>query len=209
MGARQKDEEWNPEENGGFAIHGTRILVFLFSLSLVFLLNVCARARLVDTDSNAGPADPLAALEKSTTAQEHVNKVQIPRLESLQEVSDRYNSDPYALSSLLRKRFRAEKKVDAAKRVADDQLKGRYGLPETLQLAAEDDESKNTAREQWERGRREHEARTSIRRARLQSSAIPSSLSSTNSLQGRDPLALLKARVLSNTRTLKPPDRPK
>jgi len=21
-GARQKDEEWNPEENGGFAIHG-------------------------------------------------------------------------------------------------------------------------------------------------------------------------------------------
>lgn len=24
-GARQKDEEWNPEENGGFAIHGTWI----------------------------------------------------------------------------------------------------------------------------------------------------------------------------------------
>jgi len=23
-GARQKDEEWDPEENGGFAIHGTR-----------------------------------------------------------------------------------------------------------------------------------------------------------------------------------------
>lgn len=22
-GARQKDEEWDPEENGGFAIHGT------------------------------------------------------------------------------------------------------------------------------------------------------------------------------------------
>lgn len=165
--------------------------------------------RRVDTDGNAGPADPLAALEKSTTAQDHVNKVQIPRLESLQEVSDRYNSDPYALSSLVRKRFRAVKKIDAAKRAADDQLKGRYGLPETLQLAAEDDESMSAAREQWEKGRREHEARTSIRKARLQGSAIPLSFSSTSSLQGRDPVALLKARVLSNTRQsrgLGPPD---
>ncbi|KAH0833130.1 CWC16 protein [Lanmaoa asiatica] len=182
-GARQKDEEWNPEENGGFAIH--------------------------DTDGNAGPVDPLVALEKSTTAQDHVNKVQIPRIESLQEVSDRYNSDPYTLSTLLRKRFRAEKKIDAAKRAVDVQLKDRYGLPETLQLAEEDDESKNVAREQWEKGRREHEAQTRIRKARLQSSAIPLSLSSTSSSQGRDPLALLKARVLSNTRqsrTFKPPD---
>ena len=203
-GARQKDEEWNPEENGGFAIHGTRDTFFAFPVEYLKL----ARA-IVDTDGNAGPADPLAALEKSTTAQDHVNKVQIPRIESLQEVSDRYNSDPYALSSLVRKRFRTEKKIDTAKRAADDQLKGRYGLPETLQLAAEDDESKNVAREQWERGRREHEARTSIRRARLQSSAVPLSLSSTSSSQGRDPLALLKARVLSNTRqsrTFKPPD---
>ena len=163
----------------------------------------------VDTDGNAGPADPLAALEKSTTAQDHVNKVQIPRLESLQEVSDRYNGDPYALSSFVRKRFRAEKKIDAAKRAADDQLKGRYGLPETLQLAAEDDESKSAAREQWEKGRRELEARTSIRKARLQSSAVPLSLSSMTSSQHRDPLALFKARVLSNTRqsrSLKPPD---
>lgn len=170
-------------------------------------------AQRVDPDANAGPADPLAALEKSTTAQDHVNKVQIPRLESLQEVSDRYNSDPYALSTLVRKRFRAEKKVDAAKRVADDQLKGRYGLPETLQLAAEDEESKSAAREQWEKGRREHEARTRIRRARLQNSAFPLPLSSTSSSQSRDPLASLKARVLSNTstrqlqsRSLKPPD---
>ena len=24
-GARQKDEDWNPEENGGFAVHGKSI----------------------------------------------------------------------------------------------------------------------------------------------------------------------------------------
>jgi len=174
-GARQKDEEWNPEENGGFAIH--------------------------DTEGNAGPADPLVALEKSTVAQNHATKVQIPRLESLQEVSDHYNSDPYALSTLVRKRFRAEKKLDAAKREVDDQLKGRYGLPETLQLVGEDDEAKEEAREQWEKGRRDFEAQTSIKRARLYRSAIPASLSiSGSSFQGHDALSSLKARILSNTR---------
>ena len=197
-GARQKDEEWNPEENGGFAIHGTCNAFAPDDVSR-------ADARPLDTDGNAGPADPLAALEKSTTAQDLVNKVQIPRLESLQEVSDRFNGDPYTLSSLARKRFRTEKKLDAAKRAADDQLKGRYGLPETLQLAAEDNESKNEARQQWEKGRREHEARVT-RKARLQSAAAPISLSGSS--QGRDPLSLLKARVLSNTRQsrTKPPD---
>ncbi|KIJ66755.1 hypothetical protein HYDPIDRAFT_108687 [Hydnomerulius pinastri MD-312] len=191
-GARQKDEDWNPEENGGFAIH--------------------------DTEGNAGPADPLAALEKSTDAQNHVAKVQIPRLESLQDVSDHYNSDPYALSSLVRKQFRAEKTIDAAKRAADDQIKGRYGLPETMKLVPEDDEAKNEAREEWEKGRREYESQTSIRKARLTSSAAPVSLSvsgsRTSSSQSRDALSSLKARILDNTRRSsslaakgKPPDR--
>ncbi|KIK96024.1 hypothetical protein PAXRUDRAFT_826406 [Paxillus rubicundulus Ve08.2h10] len=174
-GGRQKDEEWNPEENGGFAIH--------------------------DTEGNAGPADPLVALEKSTAAQNHATQVQIPRLESLQEVSDHYNSDPYVLSSLVRKRFRAEKNMDAAKREVDDQLKGRYGLPETLQLVREDDEAKKEAREQWEKGRRDFEAQTSIKRARLYRSATPASLSIMgSSFQGHNALSSLKARILGNTR---------
>lgn len=28
-GARQKDEEWDPEENGGYAVHGTFLFRFL------------------------------------------------------------------------------------------------------------------------------------------------------------------------------------
>ncbi|KAG0708075.1 DUF572-domain-containing protein [Suillus ampliporus] len=183
-GARQKDEDWDPEENGGFAIH--------------------------DTEGKAGPADPLAALEKTTEAQNHVAKVQIPRLEALQGVSDRYNNDPYALSSMVRKRFRAEKKIEAQKRAEDDTLKGKYGLPEELQLVEDDAEAKDQARDEWARARMEYEAERNSKRPRL-------SMSSSSGSQARftlDAVSSLKARILDNTRrssTLanrrKPPDR--
>lgn len=123
---------------------------------------------LLDTEkANAGPSDPLAALEKSTDAQTHLKKVQVPRLESLQDASEHYNSDPYALSVKVRKRFRAEKKVEREKAAADDQIKGRYGLPETLTLIADDEEAKEEARDEWRRGRRELEARENGKRRRL------------------------------------------
>jgi len=141
-GARQKDEDWNPEENGGYAIHDTE-------------------------KGNAGPSDPLAALEKSTDAQTHLTKVQMPRLESLLSVSEHYNSDPYALSLKVRKRFRQEKKVEKEKQAADDRIKGRYGLPETLRLVEEDDDIKSEAREGWRKGRKELEMRDRMKRHRL------------------------------------------
>ncbi|KAI6099833.1 DUF572-domain-containing protein [Pisolithus sp. B1] len=163
-GARQKDEEWNPEENGGFAIH-----VF-FEIP----------------ENNSATTDPLTALEKSTDAHKHLTNVQIPRLESLQDLSDHYNNDPYARSAVVRKHFRAEKKVEAAKRADDDRIKGRYGLPETLKLLEDSDEARNEAREEWERGRRQLEAQSSIRKARLSSSAGP------------NPAISLRERVLGN-----------
>ncbi|KAK2463471.1 hypothetical protein APHAL10511_004557 [Amanita phalloides] len=125
-GARQKDEDWNPEENGGFAVH--------------------------DTDKPASE-DPLAALEKSTEAQNYVTKVQAPRLEELQHVSQRYNADPYAHSLRVRKRFRGEKKVEQEKQRADDALKSRYGLPASLTLLEDDKRARQEAREQWQRER--------------------------------------------------------
>jgi coiled-coil domain-containing protein 130 len=107
-----------------------------------------------DTDKAASPGDPLAALEKSTVAQNHVAKVQAPRLEELQEVSQHYGSDPYAHSLRVRKRFREEKKVEKQKQNADDQLKGRYGLPTSLTLLEDDAASKQEAHEQWLREKR-------------------------------------------------------
>ncbi|KAF9007654.1 DUF572-domain-containing protein [Cyathus striatus] len=160
-GARQKDEDWDPEENGGFAVH--------------------------DTEGKAGPADPIAELEKTTNAQINLKNVQIPRLESLQHASERYNGDPYSLSS---------KKVEQLKRKADDQLKGRYGLPATLRLLEEDEKAANEAKDEWAKARRDFLDEENSKRRRLGASHSPFISSSRNS---SNPLGSLKARILQNT----------
>ncbi|CAL1715985.1 unnamed protein product [Somion occarium] len=189
-GARQKEEEWDPEENGGFAVH--------------------------DTEGKDGPVDPLAALEKTTEAQNHMNNVQKPRLESLQSLADHYGSDPYSLSIKARKRFRVEKKIDKEKQAADDQLKGKYGLPETLPLQDEDEEIRSQAKDDWLKGRLALEAEQNTRKRKLvEISVVPRliPLSSTssgrslnNSTAASDPVASLRARILANTARRKPPD---
>ncbi|EJU04850.1 DUF572-domain-containing protein, partial [Dacryopinax primogenitus] len=106
-GARQKDEEWDPAAAGGYAVH--------------------------DPEA-AGEADPLAALEKTTSALKRIDQVERPRIDSLQELSERRTADPYTVSSKLRKTFREEKKLLEAQRLADEGLKDKYGLNEEIKL---------------------------------------------------------------------------
>jgi coiled-coil domain-containing protein 130 len=181
-GARQKDEEWNPEENGGFAIY-----------SRLF----CSRALIIgaqvnpDPDKEAGESnDPLVALEKTTDAQRHMETVQKPRIESLQGMSEHYNSDPYSLSLKVRKRFREEKKVEVARRQADDTIKGRYGLPATLRLLEDDEKAVQDARSQWASAKKALGEQESKRRKI--SSPAPSD-TSTNAVDS------LRIRILQNT----------
>ncbi|GBE88487.1 hypothetical protein BKA93DRAFT_81427 [Sparassis latifolia] len=181
-GARQKDEEWDPEENGGFAIH--------------------------DTDPNGGPVDPLAALEKSTDAQNHMNQVQIPRLEELQMLSDHYSVDPYMRSKKVRQRFRTEKKLDQARRAADDTLKSTYALPEELALTVESEDSRAEAHKHWEKERLALEVREKAKRRMVgrppetapTASSRPSLLH--KKLSAGPPgsaISSLRARILENT----------
>ena len=165
--------------------------------------------------ANAGPSDPLATLEKTTDAQTHLTKVQVPRLEALQGASEHYNSDPYTLSIKVRKRFRTEKKVEKEKAAADDQIKDRYGLPEALTLVA-DDEVEEEARNEWRKERRALEDRKSGKRRRLATDTmiLPSTKASSSNLTAPTPLpksrgtpsnsntvaSSLRARVLANTR---------
>ncbi|EIM90819.1 DUF572-domain-containing protein, partial [Stereum hirsutum FP-91666 SS1] len=128
-GARQKDEDWDPEENGGYAVH--------------------------DTEAKDEPVDPLVALEKTTDFQTHQTKVQLPRLEQLQSVSEHYNSDPYALSRRVRKHFREEKKVEKQKEEVDNGIKARYGLDSDLVLIREDEDAVAAAKDEWKKGRSE------------------------------------------------------
>ncbi|KAJ8072589.1 Protein saf4 [Marasmius tenuissimus] len=175
-GARQKDEEWNPEENGGFAVH--------------------------DTDGKPENADPLAALEKSTDAQNHHKNVQVPRLESLMDVSEQCNSDPYALSQKVRKQFRQDKKIRVEKEKADVQFKDRYALPTTLKLAEDDEKALKEAKDQWNKARQEKLTLENQRRK------LPPVVSSITSLSGSrthasssrsSGVASLRARILNNT----------
>ncbi|PVG04229.1 DUF572-domain-containing protein [Serendipita vermifera] len=139
-GARQKDEEWNPEENGGFAIHE-------------------------NDPSKAGPSDPLAQLEKTTDAARRAKEIGAPRIESLQDLSDTYNADPYELSKRVRKQFREVKKVDKRKREEEDAVKDKYSLPSTLKLV-EESEVQEEAKNLWAKERTEWEANERTKRRR-------------------------------------------
>jgi coiled-coil domain-containing protein 130 len=172
------------------------------------------RWRLDTEKGDAGLSDPLAALEKSTDAQTRLTKVQMPRLESLQSASEHYNSDPYSLSLKVRKRFRAEKKVEKEKQTVDDLIKGRYGLPETLHLVDDDDDVKLEAKEGWQKGRRELGMRRGAKRQRLSlgTTSLPDSSTSkiphsrpissgphSRSGEPNDVVTSLRARILENT----------
>ena len=147
-----------------------------------------------------------------------MNQVQIPRIEALQNFSDHYGSDPYSLSKKVRKRFREEKKVENEKEAEENELKGRYGLPEELKLARDSKETEEQDREEWRNARRELEERESAKRRRLKMVSVvprqhPKSLPSSSRAasgsrsSGGQPTAaeLLKARILGNTGRRKPP----
>lgn len=111
--------------------------------------------RSVDTEGKDKPVDPLAALEKSTQSQNHLMKVQAPRLEEIQGMSDKYNEDPYAASVKARKKFREEKRVENAKEAVDNAIKLRYGLPAGLKLLEDGSSDVDEAKREWLKARRE------------------------------------------------------
>jgi len=176
-GARRKEEDWDPAENGGFAVH--------------------------DTDGKIEPVDPLAALEKTTDAQTHATKVQAPRLEQLEDLSSHYNEDPYMHSLRARKRFRAEKKVEQARAEADKSLKEKYGLPAELALERADDASATAeARDEWARARAERTAEDARRKRKLTLEAPvlpPAPRRSEPAPSPSSAASSLRARLLSNS----------
>ena len=142
-----------------------------------------------------------------------MNKVQIPRLEALQSLSDHYGDDPYSLSKLVRKRFREEKKVETEKQKADDALKGRYGLPETLKLTRDDEATQAKDKEEWEKAKKEYALQDRSKRRKLEPVVIiprkqlgsSSSSGSAGSSRSNNAADLLRARILANTARRKPP----
>ncbi|ODO00673.1 coiled-coil domain-containing protein 130 [Cryptococcus wingfieldii CBS 7118] len=121
-GAQRKNEDWNPEENGGFKVFDTEAPL-----------------------ASEGPTDPIAHLEKTIDQQEWAKKG-TSRLTELTRQSARLNADPYAVSVALRKKFRSEKKLMLEKQDRDDDVKERYGLGEDVDLGEEQVEG---GQEEW------------------------------------------------------------
>lgn len=162
----------------------------------------------VDPDKKDTPDDPLAALEKTSEAQANLTKVQIPRLEALQSVSEHYNADPYTLSLKVRKKFREEKKIDQQKRKADDELKGRYGLPVSFSLLEDDAKAREEAKSAWEEAKQKLQSKESLKRRRIGGVDVPvisstqraaGASSASSKMNPSSSLDTLRARILSNT----------
>jgi len=146
--------------------------------------------------------DPLAALEKTTDAQTHATKVQAPRLEQLEDLSAHYNEDPYTHSQRIRRRFRAEKKVEQARAEADKSLKEKYGLPAELALERADDPGTTAeARDEWARGRaaRAEENTSRKRKLALEAPVLPAPSKRGASTSTQSAASSLRARLLLNS----------
>ena len=151
-GARKKDEDWNPEENGGFAVHGESPPPDHTTPPARYAQSQWPILISLDTEAPSAaepPADPFGHLEK-TVDQQTWAKAKTSRLSELTDSSSRLSSDPYLVSSALRRRFREEKKVLLEKQGRDDGMRERYGLAEDVDLG--DDEIEK-GREMWEVGR--------------------------------------------------------
>lgn len=122
---------------------------------------------LVENDpTKAGPIDPLAQVEKTAESSRRARETGAPRIDSLQDLSETYNADPYELSKRVRKQFREVKKVEKRKRVEDEGVKEKYGLPSTLKLVDED-EVKEEAKLVWAQERTTWEAQDRSKRRRI------------------------------------------
>lgn len=120
-----------------------------------------------DTDPDKPPDDPLVSLEKTNTAKHNVETVVRPRIEALQDLSEHYNADPYALSSKVRKKFREEKKELKRKRALDDDFKSKYSLSKDLSLVTEDD-VRQEANDVWTMEKQAFDKRAADKRRALE-----------------------------------------
>lgn len=106
-GARQQNKDWDPEENGGFAIQDD---------------GIGGPASLAPKEES----DAFASLEKAVTEKE-LAKSRTERIIQLETAVTAHSSDPYTLNSRLRKQFRREKRQRLENEAKDEDLRMRIG----------------------------------------------------------------------------------
>ncbi|PWN50253.1 DUF572-domain-containing protein [Violaceomyces palustris] len=100
-GARQQNRDWDPEENGGYAIY--------------------------DPEAAASkPKDAFSELEKKTEEKRRA-KTSTERILEIERLNHERWDDPYSLNVRLRNTFRKGKREDQEKERKDDELRERIG----------------------------------------------------------------------------------
>ncbi|KWU42704.1 DUF572-domain-containing protein, partial [Rhodotorula sp. JG-1b] len=133
-GARQKNEQWDPAENGQMVIDNS-------------------------VSNNEAPPDPFASLEKDVTQKARALS-ESERLAALFEKNDSHWSDPYAASYALRASFREKKRVRLESEAKAEEVKNRFGLGdrariEDLRTPKPGSEEAVWEKREWERAKGE------------------------------------------------------
>lgn len=159
-GARQQNQDWDPEENGGVVLCEWHVRWRVRSRATsANATRSLAADRAADTNGASGPPpDPFALLEKDKT-QKAVALTATAQLDELEQLSHSRWKDPFAASAHLRASFRAKKKERVASESKASAVRDRYGLGERLRL--EDlrtparREERDEEEQEWERARAE------------------------------------------------------
>ncbi|GAA5995838.1 Saf4/Yju2 family protein [Rhodotorula paludigena] len=101
-GARQKNEEWDPAENGQIVIDNS-------------------------ASTSTAPPDPFASLEKTVTQKQRA-LTEAERLSALEEHNASRWSDPFAASRALRSSFRGKKRRIVESETKAEGVRERFGL---------------------------------------------------------------------------------
>ncbi|GAA5830681.1 hypothetical protein JCM3766R1_003389 [Sporobolomyces carnicolor] len=178
-GARQKFEEWDPEENGQMVIDNA-------------------------ASTSEKPPDPFASVEKNLT-QKQKSMSESARLAAMYEHNATHWDDPYSASLLLRDSFRKKKRKIVASEDKAERVKDKFGLGDRVEIESlrtparkEDREDEERA---WKQVQRERERRHDEEKRKRQREEDQVGWSSTGRAKGKE-----KERVVasSSKRTIKP-----
>ncbi|UZJ53155.1 hypothetical protein CBS101457_002475 [Exobasidium rhododendri] len=175
-GARQQNSDWDPAENGGFAIHDDG----------------------KPSTAIAPPPDAFSALEKSISDRT-VSKTRATRLEELQESATSRSSDPYAINSALRNSFRKEKKERQTVARRDTELMEKIGWSAERALVPEVEsvEERESRKRLWMNARDERAGvGSSVSMSRPRKSRTAASAQTSKA----DATTALAARLRANTK---------
>ncbi|GAA5836415.1 hypothetical protein JCM9279_000384 [Rhodotorula babjevae] len=141
-GAKQKNEEWDPEENGHMVIDNA-------------------------ASTSTAPPDPFASLEKTVT-QRAAALTAAERLHALEEHNSARWSDPFSASRALRASFRDKKARIVRSETKAEDVRARFGLAdERVSLEAMRTPARGSREEAEERSEMDR-ARGEMERARAE-----------------------------------------